>query len=326
MPVTWSDDIDEVIGGDLTAALSCRTPAGGAVVTAVAPIGLRDREAGWVGFTTSLGFGKKLTHMARDPRVSLAYHDRTYGMASSDLYVLVQGRAEIIAEPDEALIATMLANGQRFLGPLKRGRLFWDRWLREYYQIRVPVKVHVERVVAWPDLRWTGAPEVTGPARAEGPPPAQSAPRKGAGPRVDSARAARRCARLANRLLAYVDADGWPVSAPVRLEGAGAGGIRLAASPGAIPPGTRRAGFLAHSYRPHLIGLTTRYLTGWLTPDGAAPTTALYAPHTEAGFAAPPNKTLLLLVNGGFAKMGVRTALKQGTLERADGQLRAVGS
>ena len=108
----------------------------------------------------------------------------------------------------------------------------------------------------------------------------------------------------------------------MRLEGAGPDGIRLAASAGAIPPGTRRAGLLAHSYRPHLVGLTTRYLTGWLTPDGDAPTTALYAPHTEAGFAAPPNKTLLLLVNGGFAKTGVRTALKQGTLERVDGSYR----
>jgi hypothetical protein len=23
------------------------------------------------------------------------------------------------------------------LGPAKRGRLFWDRWLREYYAVRV---------------------------------------------------------------------------------------------------------------------------------------------------------------------------------------------
>src|SRR4051812_34902006 len=59
-PVQWSDAIDEVIGGDLTAALAYVTPAGGSVVTAVAPIGLRDRDAGTVGFTTSLGLGRKL--------------------------------------------------------------------------------------------------------------------------------------------------------------------------------------------------------------------------------------------------------------------------
>ena len=35
--VQWPDAIDEVIGGDLTAALAYVTPAGGAVATAVAP-------------------------------------------------------------------------------------------------------------------------------------------------------------------------------------------------------------------------------------------------------------------------------------------------
>jgi hypothetical protein len=49
----WSDLDDEIIGGDLTAALAYATAAGGAVVTPVAPVGLRDRPAGTVGFTTS---------------------------------------------------------------------------------------------------------------------------------------------------------------------------------------------------------------------------------------------------------------------------------
>ena len=53
--VTWPDDVDQILAGDLTTALAYVTPAGGAVVTAVAPIGLRDREAGTVTFTTSLG-------------------------------------------------------------------------------------------------------------------------------------------------------------------------------------------------------------------------------------------------------------------------------
>jgi hypothetical protein len=69
MNVTWSEDIDAILGGDLTAALAYLTPAGGAGATSVAPVGLRDRRAGWVGFTTSLGFGKKLERIDRDPRV-----------------------------------------------------------------------------------------------------------------------------------------------------------------------------------------------------------------------------------------------------------------
>jgi hypothetical protein len=68
----WTDADDAVIGGDLTAALGYVTPAGGVVVAAVAPVGLRDREAGTVGFTTSLGFGRKLERLRRDPKVAPA--------------------------------------------------------------------------------------------------------------------------------------------------------------------------------------------------------------------------------------------------------------
>ena len=74
MTVSWDDAIDAVIAGDLTGGLGYRTPAGGVVVQAVAPIGLRDRAAGTIGFTTSLGFSKKLERIARDPRVSMAFH------------------------------------------------------------------------------------------------------------------------------------------------------------------------------------------------------------------------------------------------------------
>ena len=67
----------------------------------------------------------------------------------------------------------------------------------------------------------------------------------------------------------------------------------------------RRAGMLAHSYRPKLIGLAARQHTGWLTVDGEG---ARYAPHTESGFRAPANKTALLLANGLLAKRGLRKA------------------
>src|SRR3954449_2610596 len=99
-PVQWPDAVDEVIGGDLTAALSYVTPAGGAVVTAVAPIGLRDREQGTVSFTTSLGFGRKLDRIERDPSVALAYHARQHGHSKSSRFVLVQGVSSVIKEPD----------------------------------------------------------------------------------------------------------------------------------------------------------------------------------------------------------------------------------
>ena len=61
----WSEDVDSVLAGDITAALAYLTRAGGAVVTAVAPVGMRDGEQGTVTFTSSLGFGKKLERIQR---------------------------------------------------------------------------------------------------------------------------------------------------------------------------------------------------------------------------------------------------------------------
>jgi len=315
MPITWPDEADEIITGDLTAALAYVTPAGGAVVTAVAPIGLRDRDAGTVSFTTSLGLGRKLERIARNPRVALAYHAREHGFTARPGYVLVQGDAKPAREPDRHYIeGTLKPQATRFMGPPKEGRLFWDRWLREYYQDRIPVAVTVARMTFWPDARCAGPPDVHG-APAAGDPPSQDEPAKGAGPRLDSERAAARLRALDHCLLAYVGGDGYPDVVPVEVAGAGPEGIRLAAER-RLAPGSRRAGLLAHSYRPKLIGLAARQHTGWLTIDEQG---ALYAPHTDAGFRAPANKTLLLLGNGFLAKRGLRRARRAsaGAAERA---------
>jgi hypothetical protein len=286
----------------MTAALAYRTPAAGAVVQAVAPIGLHDRAAGTVGFTTSFGFSKKLDRIAADPRVALAFHAREHGTAPGTAFVLVQGRGRVVQ--DEAALARMRELAAERLGAPPRGR-FWDFWLREYASVRVPLHVDVERIVVWPDLRCAGEPRVLGP-ELPGPPAAQSPPRKGTGPRIDVARAAVRLRRSAHVLLAYAGADGFPVVVPVELEREGPEGIVLSAAAG-LPPGGRRAGLTGHTYRERLIGLETRQHTGWLQ-DG------LYAPHTEVGYAAPPNKRLLLLLNGGLAKRGVRQARRAGKL------------
>jgi hypothetical protein len=308
MAITWPERVDEVIGGDLTAAVAYVTPAGGAVVTAVAPIGLRDREAGTVTFTTSLGFGKKLDRIASNPRVALAYHAREHGFCNSSSFVLVQGDAEALKQPSREYLEDILRPAaQRFMGPPKEGKIFWDRWLREYYQDRVPVTVSVERLSAWPNLDCSGQAEIAGAPHA-GEPPAQEPPKNGTAPRVDSERAARKLKALDHTLLAYVGGDGYPEIVPVEVGDAGPDGIRLT-SQRALAPGGRRAGICAHSYRAKLIGLSARQHTGWLTVDADG---ALYAPHTQSGFRAPPNKTLLLFFNGLLAKQGLRRARKQG--------------
>jgi hypothetical protein len=306
----WPDEVDEVLGGDLTCAIAYVTPAGGAVVTAVAPIGLRDRAANTVGFTTSLGFGRKLDRLRTEPRIAMAYHAREHGLGdgANRRYVLVQGRASFDADPDPDYLENEIGpRSARYLGEPRRG-FFWDRWLQAYYADRVLVTVAVERIVAWPDLRTEGAPLVVGSERPAEPPQPQPAPKKGTGPRVDAARAGTRAGELPHRLIAYVDADGYPVILPFAVTGADSGGVSIASATG-LPPGGRRAGVVAHRYNAKLIGLETRQHTGWLeVADGSA----RYAPHTESGFKAPANKTVLLLGNGFLARRNLAKARKAG--------------
>jgi hypothetical protein len=218
--------------------------------------------------------------------------------------VLVQGRATIVEEPDREYLESVVGPAaERFMGPPKRG-VFWDRWLSAYYADRVPVHVEVERVVVWPDLRCAGEPEVFGAPLPPGPAPPQSPPKKGAGPRVEVDAAQRKLAALPHGLLAHVQADGYPAVLPVKIGAPCSAGITLNAADRLLPSGGRRAGLLAHDYRPKLIGLAARQHTGWLQ-DG------VYAPHTESGFKAPANKTLLLLGNGYMARRGLKRARRE---------------
>jgi hypothetical protein len=311
--VRWSDEADEAICGDITAAAAYLTPAGGVVVTAVAPgFGNRQRDAGLVGFTTSLGFGRKLDRIIRDPRVALAYHAREHGFSASPAFVLAQGRASVDIRPSRERLEALVPRAEQFYGEGKRGTL-WDRFLYEYYYERVVVDITLERVVTWPNLSASGDPQVSG-AAWPGPARPQQPPKKGTGPRVDVDRAAGRIGGLPHRVLAYSGGDGFPVVVPVAVAGHDPAGLRLVTVPGLLPPGGRRAGLLAHAYRPQLIGLNTRVFTGWLEvrADGGA----IYAPHTSKGFIAPPRKNLLLVSNGLLAKAGIWQARRKGEAER----------
>ena len=178
--VPWSDEVDDVLRGDITTAVAYVTPAGGAVATAVAPCGIDDRAAGAVGFTTSLGFGKKLERIVRDPKVALAYHARQHGFSTRPPFVLVQGEADVDLTPSEARLEEFAPQAARYLGELKRGPV-WDRLLHEYYQERVFVDVAVRRVVAWPDLHASGPPTITGAALAAVPAAAAGAEERAPG-------------------------------------------------------------------------------------------------------------------------------------------------
>jgi hypothetical protein len=293
-PVHWSDPVDAILGGDQTAALLLTTPARGAVAVPVSPIGLRNRDAGTVSITSSRSFGRKLEHIARDPRVGLCFHTREHGLGGDDGFVIVQGRARVAPlEGDRR--AEALRASERFEGPLPTGR-FWDRWLAAYVDDRVEVVIEATRVTCWPTTDAQGEPTVIG-APLAGPPPAQAEPANGTGPRVSLRKVARAVERMPHRLLAWTGDDGYPTALPFDLLSVEPGGLLLDA-PAGLPTGSRRAGLLAHRYNAQMIGLAQQVCTGWLTVDSDC---VRYAPHTSTGFSAPANKTLLLLVNGFLA-------------------------
>jgi hypothetical protein len=262
-PVRWPDEADPVIRGDLTVAVAYVTPAGGAVVTSVSPVGLGDREAGRVGFTTSLGFPKKLERILRDPHVSLAYHTRAHGFAATSSYVVVQGTASVDMSPSPERLTELAQASEPFLGKTKHGPV-WDWLLREYHNKRVFVDVKLKRVAVWPDLAARSPMSITGAPLPDAP-GEQEPPRNGTFPRVDVAAVARHVGELPHRVLAYQGADGFPVILPVTVTGYDHAGLHLDGPRALLPPGGRRAGFLAHSFRPQCVGLTMRTLTGWLT-------------------------------------------------------------
>jgi hypothetical protein len=326
MAPRWPGDVDDVITGDITAAAAYLTPAGGVVVTGVAPCGLSDPEKGTVGFTSSLAFAAKLGRLIRNPRAALAYHSREHGFGASSRFVLVDGRARLDLTPSRTRLEAFAPQAVRYIGTFKEGPV-WNRLLHEYYLERVFVDIDVRRVVVWPDLAAAGVPTVFGGngedaanAAATPAPPAQSPPRGGAEPRIDVAKTAARLAGLPHRLLGYRGPDGFPVVVPVEVAGHDRSGLRLVASPGLLPEGGRRAGLLAHAYRPQLVGLRTRTHTGWLEVDGDRDGAAVYAPHTVKGFAAPSQKTVMLISNGLFAKYGAWKARRDHVLETLERQ------
>jgi hypothetical protein len=282
MTVAWSDDVDEILGGDLVAALGYLTPAKGVVIAPIAPLGLRDRDRGTVTVTTSLALWKKLDRIRRNPGVAMAYHTRELGQTNRPGFVLVQGQATVQEEPNREWLKSIEPNHARDLGPRKTGLV--GRLLHTYYWERVAIEIAVDRVVAYPDTEATEEPLVFGTPLAPAPAP-QKPPAKGSGPRVDVEQTAKYLRRLPHRLLGWCGSDGMPEVVPIELREATSEGLELKIPTGSVPAGGRRAGLTAHDFEERMQAQHQRVYTGWISSDGAG--RAIYAPHTKAGHRLP---------------------------------------
>ena len=294
--VSWSDEIDEILASDLAAGFAYLTPARGVVITPMAPLALRDREAGTITLTTSQAMWKKLDRVRRNSGVAVAYHAREHGLTNRAGFVLVQGRASFPTAPDRDWLESITPQWERFLGPRSTG--LGGRMLKVYYWQRVPIIIQVERIVAYPDDQATGDPQVLGTTRAD-PAEPQQPPRGGTAPRVDTGKLAAHLRRLPHALLGWCGSDGVPEVVPATVVEGGDSGVRLSVPPGSVPEGGRRAGLTAHQFQPRMIGQEQRVYTGWLQSDGSG--RVEYAPHTKAGYRLPPSKLAFTLASGSIA-------------------------
>jgi hypothetical protein len=304
----WPDSADEILASDQVVALAYTTPANGVILTPLTNFGLRDRDAGTLRtINSSVAAWRKLDRIRRSPKVALAYHTRRHGFSDRPEYVLVQGTATL-SEPVADYPRSIAETWERFGGPVDAGR-FWHWWLKAM-DLRVEIRIAVERVIVWPDLACDGTPEIHGtPVRAE--PPEQKPPAKGTGPRIDHRRAARRAGKLANVLLGWVGADGFPVVVPVAVDGARDTGIFLDAPAGLVPRGGRRAGVLAHEFARYTAGQHQRRHSGWLEAT-AGERKLLYAPHTEHGYKMPASMFVFRLTSGAGTRLWMRGARRAG--------------
>lgn len=294
-----------MIAGDAAAGFAYLTPADGAVVTPMAPLGVRDRDAGTVTVTTSQGLWKKLDRVSANPAVAVAYHAREHGFSSRPEFVLVQGQGSFPIEPPREWLESIQPEWERFLGPIKGG--LRGRWLEVYYWQRVPITVEVQRVVVWPDERCEGEPRVYGDPLPADPEP-QSPPKKGAGPRVDVEKLARGIADLPHSLLAWAGGDWLPMVVSVGAAGSGEAGVELEV-PATVPAGGRRAGLTSHAFEARMVGQEQRIHTGWLEVNDER---ATYAPHTRSGYKLPASQTLFTFGAGLGTRMGIGKARERG--------------
>lgn len=295
MPVTWPDEIDEILAGDLAAGFAYLTPAKGVVITPMAPLGLRDRDAGTLTLSTSLGLWKKLERIRRHSGVAVAFHARDHGLTDRPGFVLVQGRASFERDPDREWLESITPEWERFLGPRVRGPA--GRLLDVYYWQRVAVNVTVERLVAWPDEAGNGSPTVYG-APLPAATPEQRPPRGGTEPRTPVEKPAADIQRLPHALLGWAGADEVPHVVPVRVARVAGELVELDVPDGAVPEGGRRAGLTAHEFQPRMIGQEQRVHTGWLEAREGLVT---YAPHTRAGYRLPRSKLASVIGSASLA-------------------------
>ena len=256
-PTTALDDLADVLAAYRTCELATVTRSGSTV--AWPAVSWFDRDAGELVLTTSIALPRKALNVRRDPRVALLFSDPT-GSGRDDLpQVLVQGVAhcpdEIRTSP-QGLETYWRALWQHQPSSAGYGSTPLDRWLFDFYYMRLVLRVTPAAVT-------TRAPLVrTGPLTAVRPPRRDRSP---------EAEVARRLPGFADAVLATVVGDAPPVLRRVRpCPGPDGRTLRLEGADPDELAGATSANLLLHSHDDQLSRLRQLALVGTLTvgPEG----------------------------------------------------------
>lgn len=312
----WPDGAKEIIAGDLCAAFAYTTRFGGVSVAPVCPFGIFDEDTGTIETSVPMAFADKLRRLAVAPEAALGFFTRTHGKVTTPGYVLAQGDVTFPDAVPAGYLDALHARWPAFLGSVPDGGLVRRLGGDSYYDKRLPVTLHVRRLLYWQEGDAAGEPVVIGAPRPV-PPPPQRPPKQGTEPVVAPKKYAKQMGRSTDHLLGFVDGDGRPFVIPISPQVTD-GRISVAAD--RLPTGGRRAAVMGLWFNSRLHGQGMWGARGWLDVSSSD---ATFAPSASNGFnlsmGAFGQKVLVPIALGFDYRKAVRSgAVRDGRFVRGD--------
>lgn len=161
----WPDGAKEIIAGDLCAAFAYTTRFGGVSVAPVCPFGIFDEDDGTIESSVAMAFVDKLRRLAVAPEAALGFFTRTHGQATTPGYVLAQGEVTFPEAVPDGYLDALHARWSTFLGSVPDGGFVRRLGGGAYYDKRLPVTLHVRRLLYWQEVDAAGEPTDIGAPR-----------------------------------------------------------------------------------------------------------------------------------------------------------------
>jgi hypothetical protein len=270
-----------------------------------------------IDVTTGLGYPKKASDAAANPKVALLFSEPTgCGMPGAPM-VLVQGTAEVDDRDLDSNRERYWQESQEKLGMKLRAPGFVKQWFN-WYLTRLYVHVRPERVYVWPDFDPTSEPELLDSHMEEvrsghdEEPDAPHAQPAGGGtewdPRMDELGR-----RYDSAVLSLVSPDGFPFSVRVPIElDREARLVRIGDGVAGVPVQPGLACLCAHAHDEEFKWQQNFQVRGDLLEDGGR---WVLRPHKlVGGFELPPGGVAKLRANAKKVRRFRRIAKRE--LER----------